>query len=267
MGFVRTFEEIMAMAGKRAEFYGAEMVMAVWETKPEIVGRLLPAPLKPVARPLASAFVADYPRTNFSVPYKEGALFLSAEYDGVEGAYCLAMPVDNDMAMAGGREVFGYPKKMADIHFDHQGDRVEGWCERHGVRYFQVKAELTGAPDDNALLELMAEGVSDDAAQERYSYNFKYFPSPEGMGFDYNPRLIRESVTFKPEVIRIGRAEVVLSPSDHDPWAEVEVVKMLGAIYTKGDNTMLPGKVVAEVDPMAFSPHAFLRWDRFTGQD
>ena len=87
------------------------------------------------------------------------------------------------------------------------------------------------------------------------------------MGFDYNPRLIREAVTFKPEVIKIGTASVVMAASDHDPWAEVEVVKMLGAAYTKGDNTMLPGAVVAEADPIQFAPHAFLRWDKHSGAD
>ncbi|MGB6065230.1 MAG: acetoacetate decarboxylase family protein [Desulfomonilaceae bacterium] len=267
MGFLRTSEELLAMAGRRPEFYGAEMLMVVWETNPEIVRLLLPAPLKPTEKPIASAFVADYPKTNFSLPYKEAALFLLAEYDGVEGGYCLAMPVTNDMAMAGGREVFGYPKKMADIHFDNRGDFIEGWVERHGVRYFQVKAELTGQPNDAGLIELFKDATSGGPEQERYSYNFKHFPNPEGFGFDYNPRLVREAVTFKPSEIRIGKAEVVMNPSDDDPWATVEVVKMLGAIYTKGDNTMLPGKVVAEVDPVQFALHAFLRWDRFSGKE
>ncbi len=266
MGFIRTFEEIMAMAGKRAEFYGAEMLTVAWETKPKIIRSLLPPPLKPAEKPIASAFVADYPRTNFSLPYREAGLFLLAEYDGVEGGYCLAMPVTNDMAMAMGREVFGYPKKMAEIHFDNQGDFVDGWVERHGVRYFQVKADLTGQPNDAGLLELFQEAALGGPAQERYAYNFKHFPNPEGLGFDYNPRLIQESVTFKPVDIKIGKAEVVMNVSDQDPWATVEVVKMLGAVYTKGDNTMQAGKVVAEVDPVQFAPHAFLRWDRFSGK-
>ena len=46
-----------------------------------------------------------------------------------------------------------------------------------------------------------------------------------------------------------------------DPWADVEVVKVLGAIYTVGDNTMLPGSVVAEVDPTEFVPYAFMKID------
>jgi acetoacetate decarboxylase len=39
------------------------------------------------------------------------------------------------------------------------------------------------------------------------------------------------------------------------------VVKLLGAIYTKGNNSMRKGKVVAEVDPVSFAPYAFLKWD------
>jgi hypothetical protein len=43
--------------------------------------------------------------------------------------------------------------------------------------------------------------------------------------------------------------------------AEVEIVRMLGAVYTKGDNSMKSGAVVAEADPLEFAPHAFLKWD------
>ncbi len=265
MGFLRTSEEITALAGRRPEFYGAEMLTIIWETKPEIVKRLLPEPLKPARKPIATAFVANYPKTNFFPPYKEAALFLLAEYDGVEGGYCLAMPVTNDMAMAAGREMFGYPKKMADVHLEMRGDFAEGWAERHGIRFFQIKAELGGQPNDVGLMEFLQATTSGKLERERYAYNFKHFPNPQGPGFDYSPRLIREAVIFKPAEIKIGKAEMVMNPSDQDPWSTVEAVKILGAVYSKGDNAMQPGQIVAEVDPVAFAPHAFLRWDRFSG--
>jgi len=59
----------------------------------------------------------------------------------------------------------------------------------------------------------------------------------------------------------LGEAEVILNHSDYDPWAEVEVVKVLGAFFSVGDNTMLPGKTVAEVGFLKFAPYAFLKWD------
>ena len=60
-----------------------------------------------------------------------------------------------------------------------------------------------------------------------------------------------------------GEAQIIFKPSDYDPWAEIEVVKMLGAVYTKGDNSMVSGKVVAEVEPKEFAPYALLKTDMF----
>lgn len=40
-----------------------------------------------------------------------------------------------------------------------------------------------------------------------------------------------------------------------------EIVRVLGAVYTVGNNTMLPGRVVAEVDPMSFAPYALMKVD------
>ncbi len=61
--------------------------------------------------------------------------------------------------------------------------------------------------------------------------------------------------------MKIGEAEIVFQPSAYDPWEEIEVVRMLGAVYTVGNNSMLGGEVVAEVDPMSFAPYAFIKWD------
>lgn len=258
MGFVKSQEELGRVARETYEFYDAEMLIAMWETKPEIVERLLPPPLQPTGRPLATAFVAHYPKTNFGPSYYEGALFLRADFDGVEGNYCLAMPVTGDIAMAGGREEFGYPKKLANIEFNRSGDYCEGWCERHGVRFFEVRAKLSGKSNAEDFQDLL---IGEASTEGTVSYNFKHFFAPDGSGFDYNPRLIRERVILRPNAAELGEAEVVLSPSDHDPWYEVEIVRMLGAVYTVGHNTMLRGSVVAEVDPIAFAPYVLLKWD------
>jgi len=162
------------------------------------------------------------------------------------------------MAMAGGREEFGYPKKLANIEFKRSGDSVKGHVERHGLRFFEIQAKLTGKPDSEDFPSLIASKEKDGGI---VNYNFKYFLAPDEGVFDYNPRLVRERVILRPSLAKWGEAEVKLSPSDYDPWAEVEVVKMLGAVYTVGNNTMLRGSVVAEADPAAFAPYATLKWD------
>ncbi len=262
MGFVKSLEAILAGRNETADFYDAEMLVVLWETKPEIVRRLLPPPLKPAGRPIAMAFVADYPRTNFDVIYKESALFLRAEWEGEEGGYCLSMPVTNDIAMAGGREIFGFPKKIGDIQFKRDGDTIEGWTERRGIRFMEIRAKMTGKPNvEDAQGMIVGTGMEPAGAIDAISYNFKHFLAAEGMGFDYNPRLVKQVTLMRPKEVRIGEAEVILNPSDYDPWAEVEVVRVLGAIYTRGDNSMKSGAVVAEADPLEFAPHAFLKWD------
>jgi acetoacetate decarboxylase len=259
MGFVKTVEEISGKSVPNADFYDAEVLTVYFETKMETVERLLPPPLKPSIAPIAGIFVANYPKTSFGVAYLESALFLTAQHRGDEGIFFLAMPVTDDMAMIGGREVFGYPKKMARIGLERSGGKVQGWTERHGIGFLEIETNLTGKFNDENFQQLLVENMSADS--DAVVYNFKYFPSPERNGFDYNPRLVREIVTRRPKTTEMGEARITLRPSVHDPWAEVDIVRVLGAVYSVGDNTMLPGAVVAEVDQMDFMPYAFMKID------
>ncbi|TFG01202.1 MAG: acetoacetate decarboxylase [Promethearchaeota archaeon] len=263
MGFNKTPEELKQLERKSFDFYNAEFLAVYWETKPEIVKKLLPPPLKPTKHPIASAFVANYPKTNFGVVYKEAALFLYAEYDGIIGMYCLAMPVDDDMAMIGGRELFGYPKKMSTIHFHHDNKKTEGWVERHGITY--VKLQLEGnnkLNEKNALNILMDLGLNPQKPGV-ITYNYKFFRSPTYDSFDYNPRLIREEITMQASELQMGTAQITLTDSKYDPWSEVEIVKILGGIYLKTDSQMQPGEVVAEITQEEFEPYSFYKIDPF----
>jgi len=264
MGFVKKFEQIMSNACATLDFYDAEMLTVFWETKPEIIARLLPPPLKPTSHPIAYAFVASYPSTNFDVTYMEAALFIRAAFNGEEGGYCLAMPVTSDMALIYGREIYGFPKKMADIHYKKNGDTIVGWTKRRGTRFMKIRAKLTGKFNDPAMQDIItANPINEDGSSTITSYNFKYFLAPEGCAFDYNPRLVKQETEFRPKEMLFGEAQIIFKPSDYDPWAEVEVVKMLGALYTRGDNSMVSGKVVAEVEPKEFAPYALLKTDMF----
>ena len=161
MSFVKTYEEILNNSNESGDFFDAEMLTLAWETKTEAIEKLLSPQLKPAAKSLVLAFIADYPSTNFGVPYKESALFVKASFEGQEGFYCLSMPVTNDMAMAGGREIWGYLKKLANIEIQREGDRLEGSTERHGIQFMKVKANLTGKINDNSATdELLSLGLN-----------------------------------------------------------------------------------------------------------
>lgn len=263
MGFTKTSQEIMEINKRESlNFFGAEMLTIVWETKEEIVSRLLPEPLKPAKRPLASAFVANYPSTDFGEPYRESALFLLAEFNGEEGMYCLSMPVTDDMALIEGRENFGYPKRIGNIQMNRSDTAAEGWTERHGIRFMEIKARMTGKMNDpDSMGAILGLYKQKEGAQALPAFNFKYFSRPDFTGFDFNPRLMRGEVLFRPRTFEPCEGEIIFKKSEHDPWHEIEVVKVLGAFYTTGDNTMLKGSYVAEADPMKFLPFAYMKID------
>lgn len=250
------------------EFRGVEMLSAVFRTDPDVVRAILPKPLAAADEPLAQAFVARYPETNFGLTYSEGALFLRALYKEEPGWYCLAMPVDNDMAMVGGREQFGYPKKIAEqITLKRAGDQVIGRVVRRGVELLHIEAELTDPVSATTLDSIgpLVDDLEGRPCRKGVSFLFKFFPSPDRRGFDYVPRLVREVVLFRPRDDLMGGAgKLEMASSPYDPLGEVPVLELMHVGYGTWDNDMLPGRVVARVkNPLGFARHAMFKQDYF----
>jgi acetoacetate decarboxylase len=256
--FVKDPIDLKKFSSAPTTFYDAEMLTAYWETDPEVVARILPPPLEPAARPLVSAFVANYPRTNFCPAYKEAALFVLADFEGELGNYCLSMPISDGMAMGLGREVYGFPKKMAEIELTKNGNLVEGSVSRHGIEFFS----LTGTLDGRLNADDGQQILTDSYGAGLPIFNFKYSKSPDGSGFDLSPRLLKQGATLDNTVSERGGVAMSLTDSPHDPWAELAVVRPLGCTYTVGTSVLLRGTVLAEVDPpAAFLPYSNSKWD------
>lgn len=249
-----------------ADFIGAEMLMAAFRTEPSAIARILPRPLKPTAEPIAFAFVARYPLTNFGSIYHEGALFVQACLGGEVGMYCLAMPVTEDMAMVYGRERYGYPKKMADrISLEETGSHVTGCVVRKGSEILRIELQPSAMaePGDSSVFAHEAVDSNGRPCWEAVNFLFKFFPSPDGKHFDYLPRLVRQQTLFRPRAgLRKGTGRVVLTSTASDPLGEVPVGSVIGCMHGFWDNTMLPGRVVRRVwNVWRFLPHAFFRMD------
>ena len=174
------------------------------------------------------------------------------------------MPVDDDMAMAGGREVFGYPKKMADsITLCQEGSTMIGSAVRKGTEILRVEVD----PNTTEGIEKLAMTGVPNAADPRSftvtAYMFKHFMSPTMRGFDYVPRLVAEPVVMRPRPdVRCGAGTVSLTSSPYDPLGEVPVRELIVSAYGRFDNEMLPGKVVGRAWWLpGFLKHAFFKVD------
>lgn len=253
MGFVKTEEELRRYfsLGER-KFIGAKMMGVMFQTKPEIAGRLLPEPLEPSDNPGGLIFIAEYPQTNLGPGYNEAALFLRCQYRGEKGSYCLSMPITREGRMHNGRDVFGFPKKMATIEMKRNHNKVHGWVERHGIRFVEIKITLTGSLP---ILPKMGP-----------TFLFKAMPRIDLQpGFDGPVLLCRQETDIQMKSLEIGNADVILREAEEDPWAEVEISNIQIAFYLVSHNTMKPGKVLTEVDPIAYLPHYFKMTDFYQG--
>lgn len=254
MGIVRSLDEITRLAEHFSNgllLGDAVMVMAMFRTKADAVKRVLPPPLEPDPDSTGMAYVAEFHRTNFGAPYNEAALFLSTQYKGEPGNYCLSMPVTDDMAMIGGREVYGFPKKIAEkISIERKENEVTGVCIRKGIPIITIKVNLTGPVGPEVLPPL------------KPNYLFKHFQDPGLSTFDYKPRLVKQHSKIHWGKVELGEGELTLAKSEHDPICEIPVEEILMAAYTKGSEIrMQPGQVIAEVDPLEFMPYSFIKGD------
>lgn len=255
----RELQHLSATRSFMAEFTGAEVLTVQFRTDPDFVREVLPRPLRPSAEAIGQAFVARYPRTNFGVTYNEAAVFVLASHRGEAGLYCLTMPVDDDIAMIGGREQYGFPKKIAGISLDRDGDRVTGRVVRKGAEILSLETQLTEPADlDEIRPPAMRRSVDLDG-QRCYPmtcFLFKAFMSPDGRRFDYLPRLVREVVLMRPaDDLMAGTGKVAFHSSPQDPLGDVPVRDIVGATYGTENNTMLPAKVVGR----AFNLPEYLR--------
>lgn len=251
MGFVRTSQEMAAYRERAVrQFPGAQMIGLLYQTDPAAIERLLPPPLEPAAEPWALTYIAEFPGTNLGPGYREGALFIRCQYRGEVGNYCLSMPLEApEDRMLNGRDIYGFPKKLAKVHFERQGNTATGWIERHGKRFVELNVQtFTKLPEPP-----MKTGPN---------FLFKYLPSADlSAGFDGPVHVVRQQSNLEYTGFEMGMGQIKLEPSPHDPWSEVPCVQVLSAYLIDANMTMQPGEVVGQADPERFLPYSYARTD------
>jgi len=247
LGLIRSHEEFNRLKQHLSEGFllgDVTMVMAMFRTDPAVIKRLLPPPLEPTPHPTCNVYIAEFNHTNFGPPYNEAALFLSSQYKGELGNYCISMPVTKDHAMWGGRERYGFPKKIAEtIHVQRKGNTTTGICIRRGHTIYKLTVELVGPfteelpPTPNFLI--------------------KAFPSATLVDFDSPPLLIQQPNEIHWGNPEIGQGKLDFGHSNLDPLHEIPVKEVLMAGYTTGMQiVMKPGKILAQLDPKHYLPYS-----------
>ncbi|MFH1137451.1 MAG: acetoacetate decarboxylase family protein [Pseudomonadota bacterium] len=119
---------------------GARFVLADVPVDPREARRILPWGMKLDDSALATLFIADYPKTAFTVPYREAAVLIHVRTPLGKGLHCCWMVVDDDTALILGREYLGYPKKLAVIEYEESAGGVQASASRRGAAVLSLNA-------------------------------------------------------------------------------------------------------------------------------
>ena len=129
---------ILSGGGAGPTWPEAEIITFVAEVDDSTARRWLPPPLEPSEPAKATFFITRYPMTKLGFGYNEAAVLLHATHEGSEYLHCTWMVVDDDTALILGRELLGFPKKIAEIQVDIRSQQPTGSVDRKGYRVLEV---------------------------------------------------------------------------------------------------------------------------------
>lgn len=257
------------------EMNSEEGLYLCWVTDPAAARRVLPPQfdLLDPEHPLAMVYVVNIREPTFAPWYMEGGLSLLCRYRELAGVYFLSLQLSGPgahMGLCSGREMAGLPKKMCErIVVERTGDWAQAFIERKRRRIFSVQVEL-GPCNDPLMSEMYRNhgpGYRDRGACLLFQYDCG--KAPEGHLVLPRVRLVHYDSVTDYQSWEPGRiTSLVMEPSLDDPWAEIPVVRLLGAGYSVNSNwvagiTTLTEYTGEEADSL-FSYLFTGRWDRST---
>ena len=114
-------------------FVDREFLIITYRSDPEALAAVVPAPLE-LAEPLVKFEFIKMPDSTGFGSYCEAGQVIPVTHEGVSGGYVHAMYLNDHSPIAGGREIWGFPKKLATPHLAPEKDTLVGRLDYYGLR-------------------------------------------------------------------------------------------------------------------------------------
>ncbi|MCM2293851.1 acetoacetate decarboxylase [Allorhizobium sp. BGMRC 0089] len=114
-------------------FVNREFLVITYRTDMEKLRRVVPEPLE-IDEPLVKYEFIRMPDSTGFGDYTETGQVIPVRFNGVKGGYVHSMYLNDDAPIAGGREIWGFPKKLADPSLSVVKDTLIGTLDYTGVR-------------------------------------------------------------------------------------------------------------------------------------
>lgn len=157
-------------------------------------------------------------------PFMDCGVVVPVRYKEIFGGYYLFEYEDHDYSIAAGRELWGYPKKYAEINLTESKEIIKGTVIRSGKTIVEIECNLSkpirNVPKVNIYPHL----------------NIHVIPNPDGPGI-FSMRIISRnpSPDFKLISEKFGETKVHLDGLPTDPLSEIGLKKVFGGGLVVGD--------------------------------
>ena len=214
-------------------FFDREFIVITYRTSRAALEAVVPAPLEIVDPIVKYEFIRMPDSTGFG-DYTETGQVIPVRFNGQSGGYVHSMYLDDDAPIAGGRELWGFPKKLAKPQISHESEVIVGTLHYGSVLCAIGTMGYKHQPaDEKAIL----------ASLQAPNFLIKIIPHVDG-----TPRIC-ELVRYYTEDITLkwaysGPAALDLRPHVACDVARLPVLEVLSAVHFKADLTLGLGSVV-----------------------
>ncbi|UXU89950.1 acetoacetate decarboxylase [Burkholderia sp. S-53] len=214
-------------------FVDREFLIVTYRTDPDLLAEVIPAPLEMTEPVVKFEFIRMPNSTGFG-DYTESGQVIPVRFRDELGSYVHAMFLDDMAPIAGGREIWGFPKKLASPVLRVEKDTIGGV-----LRYGPVPIAVATMGYKHRALPL-------DKTQESLSapnYLLKIIPHVDGTA------RICELVRYFCEDITVkgaweGPAALELFHHALAPVAALPVLEVISGVHILADLTLGLGTVV-----------------------
>ena len=214
-------------------FVHREFLVISYETDMDALRAVVPEPLV-VSEPIVKYEFIRMPDSTGFGDYTESGQVIPVSFDGAKGGYVHAMYLNDHPPIAGGRELWGFPKKLAEPTLRVDVDTLVGTLDYRSVR---VASATMGFKHRS----VPAEGVLASLAAPNFL--LKIIPHVDG-----TPRIC-ELVRYYTTNVQLhgawtGPGALELHAHALAPVAELPVKRVISAMHFIADLTLDLGEVV-----------------------
>jgi len=213
-------------------FVNREFLIITYRTDPAKLRAVVPEPLELDGDVVKYEFIRMPDSTGFG-DYTETGQVIPVSFRGRKGGYSHCMFVDDEAPIAGGRELWGFPKKLAAPTLHAETDSLVGTLDYGPVR---IVTGSMGYKHKAADLDAVAASLAAP------NFLLKIIPHVDG-----TPRIC-ELVEYYLEDITVkgawtGPAALELNPHALAPVADLPVLEVVSGLHILTDLTLGLGKV------------------------